>query len=239
MLGLCHELLSKKHNEMSTDMVKQSRNLNVSSSSDDHDSSSSDSTTSASLASVSSPPILDNTKYPGSFQHGAYHQYNNTQQQYFCYPNNPFQINQSQGGYNSPYYSRTEMTMPGGQSTSAVPVEPIIASSLINRESSALPIKKRRPVPAEIKDMNYWEKRKKNNESARRSREMKKSKEDQMARALTQLQSENLQLRAELTYLRSETEMLRARLFSNNGGFNTDPTGYSQQQPPAIQQSLR
>lgn len=98
------------------------------------------------------------------------------------------------------------------------------ASSLLLRVKSngsepngSLPIKKRRAVPVENKDNSYWEKRRKNNESAKRSRDMRRTKEEHISIRVIYLEQENLQLRTEVALLRSETEKLRSMLYQANG----------------------
>ncbi len=75
---------------------------------------------------------------------------------------------------------------------------------------------KKRPhaVPVEMKDGGYWEKRKKNNESAKRSRDARRMKEEQIAMRVVYLEQENLQLRTEVSLLKSEIEKLRCMLYN-------------------------
>ncbi|KAI3389715.1 hypothetical protein SNEBB_008127 [Seison nebaliae] len=63
--------------------------------------------------------------------------------------------------------------------------------------------KRPRPVPEENKDMTYFEKRKRNNESAKRSRDQRRVKEEQIALRAVYLEQENFQLKAELHKLRT------------------------------------
>ena len=76
---------------------------------------------------------------------------------------------------------------------------------------------KKRPhnVPEESKDANYWEKRKKNNESAKRSRDARRMKEEQIAMRVVYLEQENLQLRTEVSLLKNEIEKLRCMLYNS------------------------
>lgn len=59
-------------------------------------------------------------------------------------------------------------------------------------------------VPSEAKDMSYWEKRNKNNEAARRSREARRLKENQIALRTAFLEKENAQLKAALEEMQAE-----------------------------------
>lgn len=67
----------------------------------------------------------------------------------------------------------------------------------------------RRPIPAGLKDETYWRRRNRNNESARKSREIRKWKEEQRSVKAVQLERENMQLVKELARLRHEVEQLR------------------------------
>lgn len=75
---------------------------------------------------------------------------------------------------------------------------------------------KKRPhlTPENQKDDAYWEKRQKNNESAKRSREARRMKEEQIALRVVFLEQENLQLRTEVSLLKSEIEKLRCMLYN-------------------------
>ncbi|KAG0444047.1 hypothetical protein HPB47_014243 [Ixodes persulcatus] len=86
------------------------------------------------------------------------------------------------------------------------PSPPSVGSSHHSKKSP-------QPIPAECKDEAYWERRKRNNESAKRSRELRRIKEQQTALRVLYLEQENLQLRTELTMLRSEVDKLRQLLF--------------------------
>ena len=55
--------------------------------------------------------------------------------------------------------------------------------------------KKRNPVPEDLKDEKYWEKRNKNKEATRKSREAKRQKENQIVRRAAYLEKENRALK--------------------------------------------
>ena len=76
------------------------------------------------------------------------------------------------------------------------------------------PKKRSHSVPDEAKDACYWEKRKKNNESAKRSRDTRRMKEEQIAMRVVYLEQENLQLRTETSLLKGEIEKLRCMLYN-------------------------
>merc|ERR1712107_52489 len=74
-------------------------------------------------------------------------------------------------------------------------------------------------VPEEHKDEKYWEKRLKNKEATRRSREAKRLKQNQIALRAAHLERENKNLREQIesakktsTELAQETDELKARL---------------------------
>lgn len=62
-------------------------------------------------------------------------------------------------------------------------------------------------------DPAYWEKRRKNNEAAKRSRDARRAKEDEIAIRCAFLEQENIKLRYEVAALRDETERYTAMLY--------------------------
>ncbi|XP_026668881.1 uncharacterized protein LOC108624385 [Ceratina calcarata] len=64
------------------------------------------------------------------------------------------------------------------------------------------------------KDAAYWEKRRKNNEAAKRSRDARRAKEDEIAIRAAFLEHENSQLKYELCLLRAQAEKLRSLIQS-------------------------
>ncbi|XP_076975690.1 NFIL3 like protein-like [Tamandua tetradactyla] len=73
-------------------------------------------------------------------------------------------------------------------------------------------------MPEEKKDTIYWEKRRKNNEAAKRSREKRRLKDEAVEGRLARMLEENAQLRAELRALK-----LRLGLLPGFGGPRTLP----------------
>ena len=67
----------------------------------------------------------------------------------------------------------------------------------------------------DVKDQAYWERRRKNNLAAKRSRDARRAKEDEIAIRAAFLEQENIQLKWELARLKSETARLRAMLLSD------------------------
>jgi bZIP factor len=83
-----------------------------------------------------------------------------------------------------------------------------------DRESLAERVKKIKPVPDEKKDDAYWERRRKNNEAAKRSRDLRRQKEDEIALRATFLEQENLKLKAQVTILKTELSKLHYMLYN-------------------------
>ncbi|CAF0718683.1 unnamed protein product [Brachionus calyciflorus] len=107
---------------------------------------------------------------------------------------------------NSPSEFTTAYTTTNDKSNSSS------SSSVLNTSQSQ--IRKRKPIPVENKDDAYWEKRRKNNESAKRSRDMRRNKEEHISIRVIYLEQENLQLKTELALVRNECEKLRAMLYA-------------------------
>lgn len=83
------------------------------------------------------------------------------------------------------------------------------------RLSSSSSRKRGQPLSEDLKDEAYWERRRKNNEAAKRSRDARRAKEDEIAIRAAFLEQENLQLRVEVASLKNETTKLRCLLYNN------------------------
>lgn len=70
-------------------------------------------------------------------------------------------------------------------------------------------------LPDDQKDALYWERRRKNNEAAKRSRDARRAKEDEIAIRAAYLEQENLRLKVEVAALRNETAKLRCMLYNS------------------------
>lgn len=68
---------------------------------------------------------------------------------------------------------------------------------------------------AQNADPTYWEKRKKNNEAAKRSRDARRAKEDEIAVRCAFLERENLNLKFKLATVESERKRLHSMLYSS------------------------
>lgn len=62
------------------------------------------------------------------------------------------------------------------------------------------------------KDAAYWERRRKNNEAAKRSRDARRHKENEIAVRASFLEQENIQLKMELVQLRTELGAMRDQI---------------------------
>ncbi|OUC39907.1 basic region leucine zipper [Trichinella nativa] len=76
------------------------------------------------------------------------------------------------------------------------------------------PKRKGRLQTEPLKDEAYWERRRKNNEAAKRSRDARRAKEDEIAVRAALLEQENMRLRIEVAALKAETEKLREMLLT-------------------------
>eukprot|EP00090_Calanus_glacialis_P018951 TRINITY_DN29267_c0_g1_i1.p1 TRINITY_DN29267_c0_g1~~TRINITY_DN29267_c0_g1_i1.p1 ORF type:complete len:192 (-),score=45.83 TRINITY_DN29267_c0_g1_i1:142-717(-) len=70
----------------------------------------------------------------------------------------------------------------------------------------------KKPIPEDLKDNKYFERRKRNNLAAKKSRDQRKIREDQICQRATMLEKENAVLRAQVGTLRDEAGSLRALL---------------------------
>ena len=76
----------------------------------------------------------------------------------------------------------------------------------------------------DVKDQAYWERRRKNNLAAKRSRDARRAKEDEIAIRAAFLEQENIQLKWEVARLKSETARLRAMLMADSDTEDMDLT---------------
>lgn len=67
-------------------------------------------------------------------------------------------------------------------------------------------------VPEDLKDDKYWARRRKNNLAAKRSRDARRMKENQIALRAGYLEKENIGLRQELERLKKENLLLQNKL---------------------------
>ena len=74
------------------------------------------------------------------------------------------------------------------------------------------PRSEKKPIPEDMKDDKYFERRKRNNQAAKKSRDQRKRRESVIQDRATQLECENHVLRAQVQTLREEAHSLRSLL---------------------------
>ncbi|XP_055352523.1 nuclear factor interleukin-3-regulated protein-like [Paramacrobiotus metropolitanus] len=95
---------------------------------------------------------------------------------------------------------------------------PVLIRAISSMNSSASSTSSRRqrsekkPIPSEQKDDKYYERRRRNNYAAKKSRDFRKAREDEIAMRACYLEKENAVLKAQLTTLRDEAEALKNML---------------------------
>lgn len=90
---------------------------------------------------------------------------------------------------------------------------PALARALASvQHSQKRPRSEKKPIPNESKDDKYFERRKRNNCAAKKSRDARKSREDEIAIRASYLEKENAVLRAQVATLREEANTLRQML---------------------------
>lgn len=104
---------------------------------------------------------------------------------------------------------------PISESSSSVANVNIVSQSPSMPSLTAGGRRRPRSLPDEQKDDAYWERRRKNNEAAKRSRDARRAKEDQIAIRAALLEQENLKLRVEVAALKTETAKLRCMLYNS------------------------
>ncbi|XP_014665110.1 PREDICTED: D site-binding protein-like [Priapulus caudatus] len=95
---------------------------------------------------------------------------------------------------------------------------PVMARAIAATTSAQRrPRTEKRPVPSESKDVRYYERRSRNNSAAKKSRDMRKEREDEIAVRACFLEKENAVLRAQVSTLRDEAGSLRQLLMQKRG----------------------
>ncbi|KAK7103665.1 hypothetical protein V1264_018529 [Littorina saxatilis] len=115
---------------------------------------------------------------------------------------------------------------PSSSTTSLIDVDHLLSSGVTVAGFKPRPIIRKRckvMMPLTSKDSNYWRKRKKNNDSAKRSREAKKEKEKNFYRRALELEYENY-------FLKDRLGQLEAQLHAVTG---IAPTPHEYVVPPA------
>lgn len=82
----------------------------------------------------------------------------------------------------------------------------------LTQQTQRRPRSEKKPIPDEAKDGKYFERRKRNNSAAKKSRDARKAREDEIAIRASFLEKENAILRAQVATLREEANSLRQLL---------------------------
>ncbi|CAL1526863.1 unnamed protein product [Lymnaea stagnalis] len=109
-------------------------------------------------------------------------------------------------------HSTTPSPFPTSASASSLAPTLVSSTSSYGHSNSR---KRPRSLPDEQKDAAYWERRRKNNDAAKRSRDARRAKEDEIAIRAALLEQENLKLRVEVAALKSETARLKCMLYNS------------------------
>lgn len=92
---------------------------------------------------------------------------------------------------------------------------------------------KKRPVPCHQKDELYWERRRKNNLAAKRSRESRRLRDNQTTMRTGYLETENMELREKINQVRSEILDMKDKLQEYNAIYRGTQVGPKLPQPVA------
>ncbi|XP_055998510.1 D site-binding protein-like isoform X3 [Ostrea edulis] len=100
-----------------------------------------------------------------------------------------------------------------GLAAAASASSPTLARALAAvQQTQKRPRSEKKPIPSEQKDNKYFERRKRNNMAAKKSRDARKAREDEIAIRASFLEKENAILRAQVGTLREEANSLKQLL---------------------------
>ncbi|CAG2185850.1 unnamed protein product [Mytilus edulis] len=100
----------------------------------------------------------------------------------------------------------------------AASASPTLARALAAvQQTQKRPRSEKKAIPDEQKDGKYFERRKRNNNAAKKSRDARKSREDEIAIRASFLEKENAILRAQVGTLREEASSLKHLLLQKRG----------------------
>lgn len=103
-------------------------------------------------------------------------------------------------------------------SAAAASASPTLARALAAvQQTQKRPRSEKKPIPTDQKDSKYFERRKRNNMAAKKSRDARKSREDEIAIRASFLEKENAILRAQVATLREEASSLKHLLLQKKG----------------------
>nr|XP_022291214.1 hepatic leukemia factor-like isoform X2 [Crassostrea virginica] len=100
-----------------------------------------------------------------------------------------------------------------GLAAAASASSPTLARALAAvQQTQKRPRSEKKPIPTDQKDTKYFERRKRNNLAAKKSRDARKAREDEIAIRASFLEKENAILRAQVGTLREEANSLKQLL---------------------------
>ena len=155
-------------------------------------------------------------------QHSPPHQFANNNHHFMS-------INPSSKNILTSHHHQNNSSSPPGENTNhhhssnnyPAPANTLVSStspspsSSSNHNGGSNSRKRPRSLPDEQKDAAYWERRRKNNDAAKRSRDARRAKEDEIALRAALLEQENIKLRVEVASLKTETSRLRCLLYNS------------------------
>ncbi|XP_055878764.1 protein giant-like [Biomphalaria glabrata] len=103
---------------------------------------------------------------------------------------------------------------PGDSSSRVSTSSPVSPREDIDSNSDGEKMKRSLSSADVKKDEAYWDRRRKNNEAAKRSRDARRQKEEEIAMRAAFLEQENLKLRAQVAILKNETAKLHYMLYN-------------------------
>ncbi|XP_069119783.1 protein FosB-like isoform X2 [Argopecten irradians] len=122
-------------------------------------------------------------------------------------------IAQSHSNFANPVDSFLTESMLGQAAVAAAGSSPTLARALAAvQQTQKRPRSEKKAFPTEQKDSKYYERRKRNNLAAKKSRDARKSREDEISIRASFLEKENAILRAQVATLREEANSLKQLL---------------------------
>ena len=97
-------------------------------------------------------------------------------------------------------------------SLSPDPSQSALVAKALASATMRRPRSEKKPIPEDLKDQKYFERRRRNNLAAKRSRDARKNREDQVTLRANLLEKENSILRAQVATLRDEAFALKQML---------------------------
>ena len=91
-----------------------------------------------------------------------------------------------------------------------------LLAQALSKNTPRRPRGEKRPIPDSQKDSRYFERRKRNNLAAKKSRDQRKLREETVAMRAGLLEEENAALRAQLSHLQEEKNSLKAVLMTRS-----------------------